>query len=52
MDLKPDMTFTWRPDANGRHAYLLKRKGRDGKPNDREVERTIEDLMTRPPQRR
>jgi hypothetical protein len=57
MDLQPDMTFAWEPstgDANGaggRHRYLLKRTV-DGKPNDRQVERAIEDLMLQPPRPR
>lgn len=48
MDLNPDMTFRWKSDPNGNQSYLLKRKV-DGKPNDREIERVIEDLMLKPP---
>ena len=49
MDLQPDMTFTWRyENADGkRQSYLLKRKV-DGKPNDREIERVIDELMLQP----
>ena len=52
MDLDPDMTFTWRYDdvrkPPGKQSYLLKRTV-DGKPNDRAIERLIEDLMTQQP---
>lgn len=47
MDLAPDNTFTWRYDQN-RHRYLLKRLV-DGQPNDRTIERVIEDLMMHAP---
>jgi hypothetical protein len=43
MDLQPDNTFTWSYAAD-RHQYLLKRLV-DGKPNDRAIERAIEELM-------
>lgn len=41
MDLKPDMTFHWKPDAKARQGYLLKKPGQD-----RIVEGEISDLMT------
>ena len=43
MDLQPDNTFVWRYDMD-KHHYLLKRKV-NGQPNDRQIERVIEDLM-------
>ncbi len=50
MDLAPDNTFTWRYDED-RHRYLLKRTG-NGEPNDRAIERVIEDLMMQSPAQR
>lgn len=50
MDLQPDMTFRWRYDRDGRQGYLLKRQV-DGQPNDRAIERVIEDLMLQAPRR-
>jgi hypothetical protein len=50
MDLRPDMTFRWRPDPGGRQAYLVKQRG-DGGAADREVERVIEALMMQPPRK-
>jgi hypothetical protein len=49
MDLKSDMTFTWRYEGGEgkQHRYLLKRKV-DGKPNDRQIEKVIEELMMQP----
>jgi hypothetical protein len=46
MDLKPDMTFTWQYEGGPgkQHRYLLKRTI-NGKPNDRDIERVIEELM-------
>ncbi len=48
MDLNPDMTFQWRYDRSPGQSYLLKRMV-NGKPMDREVERTIEALMLQRP---
>jgi len=48
MDLQKDMTFTWRYDLNRPMGYLLKKKV-DGQPNDRQIEKTIEELLIRPP---
>ena len=48
MDLQPDMTFEWRYDADRQQEYLLKRQV-DGKPNDRYIERVLEELMMQPP---
>ena len=39
MDLQPDMTFEWRSEPEGRHAYLLK------KAPDRQIERELESLI-------
>jgi len=50
MDIQPDNTFVWRYEQ-ARHQYLLKRKV-DGKPNDREIERVIEELMIHQPGKR
>ncbi|HSI10902.1 MAG TPA: hypothetical protein VK961_02605 [Chthoniobacter sp.] len=47
MDLQPDMQFQWISDPTGNQAYLLKRKV-DGRPNDRLIETTIEDLILTP----
>jgi hypothetical protein len=44
----PDMTFEWKPSPDSRRAYLLKKQV-DGKPNDREIERVIEELMMQGP---
>ncbi len=49
MDLKQDMTFEWRADATGQQAYLLKRNDADGEPNDRRIEREVEELLIAPP---
>jgi hypothetical protein len=51
MDLRPDMTFRWRDDRDKRQGYLLKRKV-DGKPNDRQIEQVIEELMLQPPRKK
>jgi len=47
MELRKDMTFDWRYDRDAGQGYLLKRPG-----TDRRIEREIEDLMMRPPDRR
>lgn len=46
MDLRKDMTFEWKYDRDPGQGYLLKRTV-DGRPNDRAIEREIEDLMMR-----
>ena len=48
MDLQPDMTFTWRSQPEGRQGYLLKQRV-NGEPNDRAIERVIEELMLQAP---
>ncbi len=50
MDIQPDNTFVWRYEQD-KHRYLLKRTV-DGKPNDREIERVIEDLMMHQPEKK
>jgi hypothetical protein len=48
MNLHPDMTFEWQFDKDLDQAYLLK-KQRDGKPNDRYVERVLDSLLVQAP---
>jgi inosine-uridine nucleoside N-ribohydrolase len=48
MELQSDMQFSWSETPGGDQAYVLKRTI-DGKPNDRVVEKTIEDLVLTPP---
>ena len=48
LDLDPNMTFRWRSNRDRGHSYLHKKKV-DGKPNDREIEKIIEELMMTPP---
>lgn len=50
MDLRPDMSFEWKPVADGNQRYLLK-KQRAGKPNDRHVESVLEELLVQAPRR-
>jgi hypothetical protein len=47
MDLKADMTFSWRYDKNLGHGYLLKRSG--GGSTDLDIEKEIERLMLQTP---
>lgn len=47
MDLREDMTFSWNPDPEGRHRYLLKRPG-----NDPQVEAVLDELLTALPRQR
>ena len=47
MDLHEDMKFEWKYDANKNQAYLLKRII-DGQPNDRAVEKVVEELVMTP----
>ena len=48
MDLHPDMTFEWRFDKDSNQSYLKKRT-RDGKPNDRYVESVLDALLIKSP---
>ena len=50
MDLREDITIEWRYDQD-KHAYLLK-KSVDGKPNDRAIEKVIEELAMQLPKTR
>jgi hypothetical protein len=50
MELRPGMTFDWRPGAEQGQAYLLKRKV-GGQPNDRYIERVLDELLIHPPQK-
>lgn len=50
MDLEPDMKFHWRDDRDSQQSYLLK-KTVDGKPNDRAIEKVIDELMLQPPRK-
>ena len=50
MDLHEDMKFEWQYDTDKNQAYLLKRII-NGQPNDRAVEKLVEDLVITPPQR-
>jgi hypothetical protein len=47
LDLNPDMTFEWKYDRDADQSYLLKKQA-DGKPNDRAIEKVIEDLVLTP----
>lgn len=49
MDLRPDMTFRWSEAGGGRRQSYLLKKQVGGQPNDREIERVIEDLMVQLP---
>ena len=48
LDLKADMTFEWLADPAGPQRYLLKKRTSDGKPNDRAIERALNELLTQP----
>ena len=48
MDLHPDMTFEWRLDHDSNQSFLRK-KLRDGKPNDRYIEQVLDELLVQPP---
>lgn len=50
MDIAPDCAFTWKPDPTKTQAYLLK-KNVNGQPNDRHVEKTLDDLLLVPPRK-
>lgn len=49
MELRADMTFDWKWEPDGDHAFLLKKKV-GGQPNDRYIEHTLEDLLVQAPQ--
>ena len=49
MDLRPDMTFEWRPDAAGTQRHLLKKRDAAGQPNDRHVESVLDALLVQAP---
>jgi len=51
IDLKPDMTFEWKYDQDKDQAYLIKKQV-DGKPNDRAIEKIVEELIMSPRQAR
>lgn len=51
MELHPDMTFEWKPGEDLGQAYLLKRKV-DGQPNDRAIERVLDELLIQPPMKK
>jgi len=44
MEIAPDVSFTWHPDATGNQRYLRKRAG-----HDREVEAALDELLLAPP---
>lgn len=48
MDLQPDMKFEWKFDQDRQQSYLLKKKT-DGKPNDRHIERVLDELLIQTP---
>jgi hypothetical protein len=48
MDLHEDMTFAWRFDGDSKQSFLRK-KLRDGKPNDRYIEQELDELLVQPP---
>jgi hypothetical protein len=50
MDIRADLTFEWKFDADKNQAYLLKKK-RDGAPNDRYIESVLDELLIQPPRR-
>jgi hypothetical protein len=51
MDLHENMTFEWKPGEDVGQAYLLKRKV-DGQPNDRVIERVLDELLIQPPRQK
>jgi hypothetical protein len=46
MEIAPDVSFTWKPDAAGKQRYLRKRA------SDRAVETALEELLLAPPRGR
>ena len=51
MDLHSDMSFEWKPGEESGQAYLLKRTI-DGQPNDRAIERALDELLIQPPRKK
>lgn len=53
IDLRPDMTFHWRPEVQPPHgrkeSYLLKIRNAEGRPNDADVEAALDALLVQPP---
>ncbi len=49
MDLQEDLTFQWRYDESRNQSYLLKKFDAQGVPNDKQVERVVEQLVMTPP---
>lgn len=47
MDIREDMTFDWKDQPDHQQGYLLK-KSIDGKSNDRDVEKALEELAMSP----
>ena len=48
MDIHPDVTFEWQLEPDKDQSYLRK-KLRDGKPNDRYIESVLDELLVQPP---
>lgn len=48
IDIAPDCAFAWKPDPTKQQAYLIKKQV-NGQPNDRYVEKTLDDLLLVPP---
>ncbi|MGV3662251.1 MAG: nucleoside hydrolase [Prosthecobacter sp.] len=48
MDIAPDCAFTWKDDPTRQQAYLIKKQV-NGRPNDRHVEQTLDDLLVQLP---
>ena len=48
MELHPDMTFEWQGEDERGQSFLLKKKI-GGAPNDRQIERVLEELLVQPP---
>lgn len=50
MDIAPNCAFTWKNDPAKQQAYLIKKQV-NGQPNDRHVEKTLDDLLLVPPRK-
>lgn len=48
IDIAPDCAFTWKADPTKLQAYLLKKQV-NGQPNDRHVEKTLDELLVKAP---
>jgi len=48
INIHPDTSFEWQPDPAQNQSYLLKKK-KDGQPNDRYIENTLNGLLIQPP---